>query len=94
MEQNAISKSHKLTLDNRKNISLTGIKDAVGFEPTQVLLESTLGMILIRGNDLKVTRINLEKGEVDVEGQVDSITYSEVKNYGKKGKTFIKRMFK
>lgn len=94
MEQNTISKSHQLTLDNRKRTCLTGIKDVVAFDMNQVLLESTLGMIQIKGADLKVTRLSLEKGEVDVDGHVDGITYSEVKAYGEKGKSFIKRMFK
>lgn len=94
MEQNTISKSHKLSLDNRKKMSLTGIRDVVSFDLTQILLESTLGMIHIKGSDIKVTRLSLEKGEVDIDGNVDSITYSDVKDYGEKGKSIIKRMFR
>lgn len=93
MEQSVISKSHKLEIDNRKRTTLTGIKDVVAFDIHQVLLESVMGMVLIKGTDLKVTRLSLEKGEVDVEGHVDSVTYSEVKAYGEKGKSLIKRMF-
>lgn len=94
MEQNVISKSHKLTLDNRKRTSLTGIKDVVAFDLNQVVLESTMGMILMKGSDLKVTRLSLEKGEVDVDGHVDSLTYSDVKDFSGKGKSLLKRMFK
>lgn len=94
MEQNTISKAHKFTVENRKKTALTGIKDVVAFDVNQVLLESTMGMILIKGEDLKVTRLSIDKGEVDVEGHVDSFTYSEVKAYGEKGKSLIKRMFK
>lgn len=94
MEQNNIAKTHKLSLDNRKQMNLTGIKDVVAFDLNQVLLESTLGMIHIKGNDLKVTRLSIEKGEVNIGGNIDSIVYSEVKAYGEKGKSFIKRMFR
>ena len=94
MEQSNISKSHKLSMDNRKRLTLTGIKDVVSFDLTQILLESTLGMIYIKGSDIKVTRLSLEKGEVDIEGTVDSIVYSDVKDYGEKGKSILKRMFK
>ena len=87
MEQSNISKSHKLSMDNRKRLTLTGIKDVVSFDLTQILLESTLGMIHIKGSDIKVTRLSLEKGEVDIEGTVDSIVYSDVKDYGEKGKS-------
>lgn len=94
MEQSNISKFHKLSMDNRKRLTLTGIKDVVSFDLTRVLLESTLGMIHIKGSDIKVTRLSLEKGEVDIEGTVDSIVYSDVKDYGEKGKSILKRMFK
>ena len=94
MEQNNISKSQKLTLDNRKKMALTGIKDVVAFDVNQVLLESVMGMVLIKGEDLKVTRLSIEKGEVDIDGKIDGITYSEVKSYHEKGKSFLKRMFR
>ena len=83
-QQNSISRNHKLSLDNRKRSTMTGIKDVVEFDLNQVLLESVLGMIHIKGKDLKVTRLSLEKGEVDIEGTVDSVTYSETKYYGQK----------
>lgn len=94
MEQNNIAKTHKLALDNRKQMSLTGIKDVVAFDLNQVLLESTLGMIHIKGSDLKVTKLSIEKGEVNVGGNIDSIVYSDVKAYGEKGKSFVKRMLR
>ena len=65
-QQNNISRNHKLSLDNRKRSTMTGIKDVVEFDLNQVLLESVLGMIHIKGKDLKVTRLSLEKGEVDI----------------------------
>ena len=80
--------------NNRKQMNLTGIKDVVAFDLNQVLLESSLGMIHIKGNDLKVTRLSIEKGEVNITGHIDSIVYSDVKTYGEKGKSFIKRMFR
>jgi sporulation protein YabP len=94
MEQNTIAKAHRLTVDNRKRTCLTGIKDVVAFDVNQVLLESSMGMVLLKGSDLKVTRLSLEKGEVDVDGHIDGITYSEVTAYGEKGKSIIKRMFR
>lgn len=94
MEQSAIYNNHKVTMDNRKRLSLTGIKDVVAFDMNQVLMESGMGMIHIKGTDLKVTGLSLEKGETSVTGHIDSIMYSDVKDYGEKGKSIIKRMFK
>ncbi len=91
MEQNGIVKSHKLTLDNRKKLTLTGIKDVVAFDLNQILLESSMGMIHIKGNSLKVTKLNVDSGLTDIEGHVDSIMYSDPKKFSKKVKsTFFK----
>ncbi len=93
MEQNELLRNHKLSLNNRKNLVLTGIKDVEAFEGNQVILESVMGKITVIGTDLKVNRLNLDKGEVDVEGHVDSITYSDAKAHTEKSKSVLKRMF-
>ena len=56
---------------------LTGVVDVLSFDLTEILLETDQGMLMIRGSDLHVNRLTLEKGEVDVEGKIDSLTYSD-----------------
>ena len=51
-------------------------------------------MLMIKGNDLHVNRLTLEKGEVDIEGKIDSLTYSEVSNYASKGESLLGKLFK
>lgn len=92
-KQKQITKPHKLVLDNRKRTNLTGIEDVVEFDTTQIVLESSMGMLVIKGVDLKITRLSIEKGEADIDGSVDSVIYSQIKNYGEKGKSVLKRMF-
>lgn len=87
-------KNHKILLDNRKKGGITGVVDVISFDLKEILLETTNGMMAIKGQDLKVTRLSVEKGEVDISGQIDSITYSEVASYAKKTEGFITRMFK
>lgn len=93
MEQNVVSKPHRLMLDNRKRTTLTGVEDVVEFDTTKIILESSMGILTIIGADLKITRLSIEKGEADIEGKVDSLTYSQVNNYGEKGKSALKRLF-
>ena len=76
MEEKTVSKTHKVLLQNRKSGSFSGIVDVLSFDVAEILLETELGMLLIKGNDLHVNRLSLEKGEVDVEGRIDSIAYS------------------
>ena len=71
MEEKTVSKTHKVLLQNRKSGSFSGIVDVLSFDVAEILLETELGMLLIKGNDLHVNRLSLEKGEVDVEGRID-----------------------
>ena len=84
MEEKTVSKIHKVLLQNRKSGSFSGIIDVLSFDVSEILLETELGMLLIKGNDLHVNRLTLEKGEIDVEGRIDSLAYSDVNTYNNK----------
>ena len=51
-------------------------------------------MLMIKGSELHVNRLTLEKGEVDIEGKVDSFTYSEQAGMGSKSESLLARLFK
>lgn len=86
--------SHKLTVTNRGLLSATGVSDVISFDVKEVLLETGKGMLTIKGQDLHVKRLTLEKGEVDIEGTIDGVSYSEVHSAAKSGESFLSRMFK
>ena len=89
MEEKAITHQHKMILNNRHTGNFTGILDVLSFDVNEILLETELGMLNIKGKDLHVNRLNLEKGEADIEGEVDMITYSKIPDVtGKKDKMF------
>lgn len=89
-----VSSNHKILMDNRKKGSITGVMDVISFDLKEILLETSMGMLTIKGQDLKVTRLSVEKGEVDLTGQIDSVAYTEITTYAKKTEGFITRMFK
>ncbi|MGL5259936.1 MAG: sporulation protein YabP [Lachnospiraceae bacterium] len=91
---NIRQRAHKVSLINRKTCTLTGVIDVLAFDVNEILLETDLGMLMIRGQELKVTRLTLEKGEVDIEGKVDSFTYSENTTFHNKAESIITRLFK
>lgn len=93
-ELNSKVRQHKMSLVNRKNCSITGVSDVLSFDLGEVLLETDQGMLMIKGSDLHVSRLTLEKGEVDVEGKIDSLTYSENVGYGAKAESLLARLFK
>ena len=93
-EKVRVRRPHRLNMEDRKRIDFTGITDVVSFDPVKVVLESDYGHITIKGDGLHVNRLSLEKGEVDVEGQIDSLTYSELSGMGQKGESFFGKLFK
>ena len=94
MEEISNTKSHKLILTNRKNANFTGILDVLSFDVAEVLLETELGMLHIKGKDLHVNRLNLEKGEADIEGEIEAMTYSDVPDSLGKGNGIFNRFFR
>lgn len=94
MEEKQYSKAHKLILSNRRTGTVTGVSDVISFDITEILLETEQGMLMIKGADLHVNRLTLEKGEVDIEGRIDSLAYSDVTSYQKQGESLIGRLFK
>lgn len=85
---------HKLSLTNRRSLSVTGVSDVLSFDIHEILLETDQGMLMVKGDDLHVNRLTLEKGEVDIEGRIDSFTYSEATGMAGKGESILSRLFK
>ncbi len=94
MEEKQYTKAHKLILTNRRTGTVTGVSDVISFDIAEILLETEQGMLMIKGADLHVNRLTLEKGEVDIEGRIDSLAYSDVNTYQKAGESLIGRLFK
>ena len=61
-EKSNVGKSHKVLLVNRKTGAFSGVVDVLSFDVSEILLETELGMLLIKGHDLHVNRLSLEKG--------------------------------
>ena len=93
-EKTGNRKAHKVLLGSRKTGNFSGVVYVLSFDVSEILLETEEGMLLIKGNDLHVNRLSLEKGEVDIEGKIDSLAYSEIKDYGKQAESFLGRLFK
>lgn len=87
MQEN-YSKPHTLVLDNRKKLSLTGVEDVSGFNEELISAVTTLGTLIIRGSKLHISKLSLETGEVDVDGEINSLQYTQ----NKAGKSFMQRI--
>ena len=73
---------------------VTGVLDVLAFDLNEILLETEQGMLMVKGKDLHVNRLSLEKGEVDLTGHIDSIAYSDVSQSAKKNESLFAKLFK
>lgn len=95
MEELQKAKSHKLIINNRKNGMVTGVLDVLSFDLNEIVLETEQGMLMIKGTDLHVNRLSVEKGEVELSGNIDSAVYSNVNHApSASGESFFNRLFK
>lgn len=92
--EETVKQTHRLLVHNRKGVNVTGVKDVLSFDVAEILLETEQGMLLIKGSDLHVKKLTLEKGEVEIEGRVDSFTYSEPAPEHRGGESWFGRLFR
>jgi len=75
-ERLSTGSSHRIAFNRRKQGSITGVREVISFDSQEVILDTEDGRLTIRGSELHVNRLTVEKGEVDLEGQVDSLVHS------------------
>lgn len=73
---------HSLVMSNRHAITLTGVSEVGGFSETQVELETCMGGLLIKGKELNINKLNTDTGELNVNGEINSIQYTARKKEG------------
>ena len=66
---------HRLTVDQRESVAVTGVLDVISFDEEQVICETDMGVLILRGNNLHVASLNLENGSLDIFGEIVSINY-------------------
>ena len=88
------TRMHRMTMTNRKNCTINGVNDVLSFDIHEILLETEQGMLMIKGDDLHVSRLTLEKGEVDIDGRIDSFTYSDAAGSGHKRESLLSKLFR
>ena len=68
---------HSVSMDNRERLRISGVVDVYGFDDTYVALETELGKMLVRGEELKIGKLSLEHHELVVTGFIYSLEYDD-----------------
>ncbi len=69
------TKKHSMMLDNRSRLSLTGVEDVNGFNDETVSMKTVCGTLIIKGEGLHIDKLNLETGDVSVDGKINAMQY-------------------
>lgn len=73
---------HRLTLEERKKLTVTGVTEVISFEETEVSLQTGMGLLTVQGSQLQLKNLSLEGGQVEVEGTVCALTYEQTRQGG------------
>lgn len=94
MQEKMISGNHRIVIENREKVELTGVVDVLAFDEEEIVLETDMGMMVIKGKGLHINRLNLDNGEVKLDGEVESLSYSENDVYAGGNSSFFSKLFK
>ena len=86
--------NHGITLAERKNVVVTGVKKIESFDSEEFLMDTTLGFLQVKGSDLEIIKLDTYQGNVSIKGKIDSLTYTENGNVKNKEETFLGKLFK
>ena len=73
---------HKLTLNERKNLTMSGVAEVVSFDESAVVLRTGLGTLTVQGQVLKLKTLSLEGGQMAVDGHISALIYEEPREGG------------
>ena len=84
---------HRVIIEDRKRADLTGIKDLLIFDETEVVVDTAAGILSVRGGNLHMSSLNLERGQIGLEGEIREFFYDE-SGAAPKGKGGLGRLFR
>ena len=84
---------HNLIIDNREKLNITGAMDVLSFDDRLILVETELGLLTVKGEKLRVNKLNLDSEEVIVDGIIQSLSYSN-NELGKNKTSLFGKIFK
>ena len=79
MAQEQIQLPHKLSLNERKTLTMTGVTEVVSFDDSTVILRTGLGTLVVQGRDLQLKTLSLDGGQVAVDGNISALVYEETR---------------
>ncbi|WP_370640469.1 MULTISPECIES: sporulation protein YabP [Salipaludibacillus] len=87
------ARDHRLILNARKTLDISGVKQVESFDSEEFLLETDMGYLSIRGHNLQMKNLDVEEGNVSIQGRIDDLVYLD-QHHGEKSKGLFGKLFK
>lgn len=86
--------NHGLTIAERKSLIVNGVKKIESFDNEEFLLETTLGFLVVKGNELEIIKLDTYQGNVSIKGRIDSLMYLDDNLKKEKDNSLLNKLFK
>ena len=86
--------NHGISLAERKNIVVTGVKKIESFDNEEFLMDTTLGFLTVKGEGLEIIKLDTYQGNVSIKGKIDSLVYADNNVQKNKEDSFLGKLFK
>ena len=73
---------HHLILEDRERLTVSGVEEVESFDENTIVMDTTQGVLVVRGENLHIEKLSLDGGDLKVEGTVESLTYEEFRRGG------------
>ncbi|MCL2565837.1 MAG: sporulation protein YabP [Defluviitaleaceae bacterium] len=85
---------HHISIDRRERVVITGVVEVISFDDEAIVCETEMGALILRGHNLHVNRLNLDDGELEVDGEIENIGYEDDMSLGRGKNSLLSRIFK
>ena len=86
--------NHGISLAERKNIVVTGVKKIESFDSEEFFMDTTLGYLTIKGSELEIIKLDTYQGNVSIKGRIDSLVYTDNSTVKNREESFLGKLFK
>ncbi len=90
-EKKTMKMPHNVILEDRRNLTVSGVSDVDSFDEQNITVFTDMGELAVRGYNLHINKLNIETGELTLEGEISSLTYTDEQQ---RGSGFFGRLFK
>lgn len=85
---------HNIIMENRKFLSISGVNDVLAFDDNQIILSTQMGEMQIKGINLHINKLNVETGELSMDGSIYAIVYNDELNQSHKKQGFFSKIMR